>query len=153
MIKELIDQQMMDLSLNARTKEGAFNELAHLLIRQDVIEDYHYFLEDILERESLGSTGFGFGIAIPHAKSRYVKKPAIVFGRSEHGILYDSIDGKPVYLIFMIAMPDTNSKQHLMALAWLSRHLMHADFRESLLNARSTDEILRILHKAEEDAS
>ncbi len=153
MIKELINVGLIDLELDARTKEGAFNKLAHLLKKQGNIEDYHFFLEDILEREDLGSTGFGFGIAIPHAKSLFVKHPAIAFGRSKHGIDYDSIDHKPVYLIFMIAMPNDNSKQHLLALAWLSRHLMHEPFRNALLEANTKDEVMRILIVAEENAS
>ena len=148
MIETLIDVNLIDLSLNARTKDGVFHELALLLHRHDRISDYHQFIEDVYDRENLGTTGFGFGIAIPHAKSPYVKIPSLCFGKSEKGISYDSIDGKPVYLVFMIAMPDSNSKQHLTTLAWLSRHLMHESFRKKLLNAKSKEDILDVIHQA-----
>ncbi len=150
MIETLIDVNLIDLSLNARTKDGVFHELALLLHRHERIIDYYHFIEDVYERESLGTTGFGFGIAIPHAKSPYVKIPSVCFGKSENGISYDSIDGKPVYLVFMIAMPDTDSKQHLTTLAWLSRNLMHESFRNKLMDAKSPEEIIQIIHQANE---
>jgi fructose-specific phosphotransferase system IIA component len=148
MIESLVHVNLIDLSLNARTKDGVFHELALLLYQNQRIEHYQEFIEDIYERESLGTTGFGFGIAIPHAKSKYVKVPSVCFGRSEKGIEYDSIDGNPVYLVFMIAMPDTDSKQHLTTLAWLSRNLMHQSFRDQLLEANSSDQIIEIISKA-----
>lgn len=148
MIETLIDINLIDLSLNSRTKDGVFHELALLLNRNDRISDYTHFIEDVYERENLGTTGFGYGIAIPHAKSPHVKRPSLCFGRSDKGIAYDSIDGKPVYLVFLIAMPETDSKEHLMILAWLSRNLMHESFRNQLINAKSPDEIIEIIHQA-----
>lgn len=151
MIKTLINPELIDLSLSAKTKEGAFHEMAMLLKRHRIIDDYIEFIDDIMEREMLGTTGFGFGIAIPHAKSKHVLKPAIVFGRSEKGVTYDSIDGNPVHLIFMIAMPDTSAKHHLVALAWLSRNLIHASFRNALLEAKTKEEVMHIMKQADGD--
>jgi fructose-specific phosphotransferase system IIA component len=150
MIETLIDVDLIDLSLNARTKDGVFHELALLLHRNNRISDYSHFIEDVYEREELGTTGFGFGIAIPHAKSHYVKVPSVCFGKSKQGISYDSIDGKPVYLVFMIAMPFTDSKQHLTTLAWLSRNLMHESFRKKLMDAKHPEDIIKIILKANE---
>jgi fructose-specific phosphotransferase system IIA component len=138
------------LSLNARSKDGVFHELALLLHRNDRISDYSHFIEDVYEREDMGTTGFGFGIAIPHAKSPYVKIPSVCFGKSEQGISYDSIDGNPVYLVFMIAMPETDSKQHLTTLAWISRNLMHESFRKKLMEAKTPEEVINIILRANE---
>lgn len=149
MIKDLINEDLILMDLNSQTKEGVFHELAHYLKNQGVISNYLFFLEDIYEREALGSTGFGFGVAIPHAKSRYVNKAAVIFGRSSKGITYDSMDGKLVNLIFMIIMPHSESKQHLLTLAWLSRKLIHEDFRNALLNAQTKKEILKLLEESE----
>ena len=148
MIETLIDVNLIDLSLNARSKDGVFHELALLLHRNDRISDYSHFIEDVYEREDMGTTGFGFGIAIPHAKSPYVKIPSVCFGKSEQGISYDSIDGNPVYLVFMIAMPETDSKQHLTTLAWISRNLMHESFRKKLMEAKTPEEVINIILQA-----
>lgn len=150
MIETLIDVNLIDLSLNARSKDGVFHELALLLHRNDRISDYSHFIEDVYEREDMGTTGFGFGIAIPHAKSPYVKIPSVCFGKSEQGISYDSIDGNPVYLVFMIAMPETDSKQHLTTLAWISRNLMHESFRKKLMEAKTPEEVINIILQANE---
>lgn len=150
MIETLIDVNLIDLSLNARSKDGVFHELALLLHRNDRISDYSHFIEDVYEREDMGTTGFGFGIAIPHAKSPYVKIPSVCFGKSEQGISYDSIDGNPVYLVFMIAMPETDSKQHLTTLAWISRNLMHESFRKKLMEAKTPEEVMNIILRANE---
>ncbi|MFA6692126.1 MAG: PTS sugar transporter subunit IIA [Acholeplasmataceae bacterium] len=150
MIETLIDVNLIDLSLNARSKDGVFHELALLLHRNDRISDYSHFIEDVYEREDMGTTGFGFGIAIPHAKSPYVKIPSVCFGKSEQGISYDSIDGNPVYLVFMIAMPETDSKQHLTTLAWISRNLMHESFRKKLMEAKTPEEVINIILRANE---
>lgn len=150
MIETLIDVNLIDLSLNARSKDGVFHELALLLHRNDRISDYSHFIEDVYEREYMGTTGFGFGIAIPHAKSPYVKIPSVCFGKSEQGISYDSIDGNPVYLVFMIAMPETDSKQHLTTLAWISRNLMHESFRKKLMEAKTPEEVINIILRANE---
>lgn len=150
MIETLIDVNLIDLSLNARSKDGVFHELVLLLHRNDRISDYSHFIEDVYEREDMGTTGFGFGIAIPHAKSPYVKIPSVCFGKSEQGISYDSIDGNPVYLVFMIAMPETDSKQHLTTLAWISRNLMHESFRKKLMEAKTPEEVINIILRANE---
>ena len=150
MIETLIDVNLIDLSLNARSKDGVFHELALLLHRNDRISDYSHFIEDVYDREDMGTTGFGFGIAIPHAKSPYVKIPSVCFGKSEQGISYDSIDGNPVYLVFMIAMPETDSKQHLTTLAWISRNLMHESFRKKLMEAKTPEEVINIILQANE---
>lgn len=149
MIKELINKDLVIMNLNSQTKEGVFHELAHHLKNQGVISNYLFFLEDIYERESLGSTGFGFGVAIPHAKSRYVSKPAVIFGKSKKGITYDSMDGKLVNLVFMIVMPHSDSKEHLLTLAWLSRKLIHEEFRNLLLATETKEEIIKLLEESD----
>ena len=95
------------------------------------------FLEGILAREAQTSTGLGDGIGIPHAKNAAVLQPTIVFARSETGVAYDALDGQPVHLLFMIAVPDTASNTHLEALANLSRFLLRDGFTTQLMAAKT----------------
>lgn len=99
----------------------------------------------IHNRESQSTTGIGEGIAIPHAKVAAVKSPAIAFGKSKEGVDYQSLDGQPAHLFFMIAAPEGGAQTHLDALAKLSGILMDDKVRESLLHANSPEEVLKLL--------
>jgi fructose-specific phosphotransferase system IIA component len=144
-IRELINLNLISLDLNAETKDGVIFELADNLHKDYRIENLKEFINEINKREELGSTGIGFGIAIPHAKSKYVMMPSLAFGRSLKGIDYESLDGELASIFFMIAMPENGSNLHLKALSLLSRSLIHEEFRQSLLNAKSKQEVLDIL--------
>lgn len=145
-LTELLDKRAMCLDLKTNTKCEVIDEMISLLCSAGAIKDRILFKKEIIKRENLGCTGIGFGIAIPHAKTSAVKKPTVAFGISKSGVDYDSIDGKKVNLIFMIAVGDNDSDLHLKALANLSRSLMHKEFREKLLNAKTEDEILDIFN-------
>lgn len=146
-ISEIINENLICLELMSPTKHSVIFELVQILEQENVITSTKSFLEDVIERENLSSTGIGYGIAIPHAKSRFVKKPALVFGRSEKGIDFQSMDHEKVYLFFMIAMPEEGSNAHLKILAELSRKLMKESFRDALMHANSKKEVLAYLIK------
>ncbi len=148
-IKELINSSLIHMNLKSLTKDGLLFELAHYLYIENKVSDTKLFLEDIYEREQIVSTGIGMKIAIPHAKSKHVLIPSVIFGKSEKGIEFDSLDSKPAHLFFMIAMPEDGANQHLKVLALLSRRLMHESFRESLMQAESKEEVLALLYTME----
>lgn len=144
-ISELIDLPLIQLELKAKTKNQVITELSNMLKVENRISDLKLFMEDVYERESLGSTGIGFKIAIPHTKSKYVTKPSLVFGKTDDGIEFESLDNEPAKLFFMIAMPESGSNSHLQVLALLSRNLIHEEFRDQLFEAKTPQEVLDIL--------
>ena len=148
-IQELTNLSLIHMDLRSVTKDGVLFELANYLYLENRVSDRKLFLEDIHERESIVSTGIGMRIAIPHAKSKYVQIPSVIFGKSEKGIDFDSLDQKPAHLFFMIAMPEDSANQHLKVLALLSRKLMHESFRESLMLAKTKEEVLALLYTME----
>lgn len=145
-IQDLIQQRYIQLDLKVQTKQEAIESMAHILLKEKAIDDLTGFLKDIYERESIMSTGIGYQIAIPHAKSKHVMIPSVIFARSDEGIPFDAMDGRDAKLLFMIAMPEDGTNAHLKVLAMLSRKLMHQDFRDSLLEATSSEEVLKLLY-------
>ncbi|HQC23908.1 MAG TPA: PTS sugar transporter subunit IIA, partial [Syntrophales bacterium] len=105
----------------------------------------------LLEREKLGSTGIGDGIAIPHGKLKGLERLVISFGRSRQGVDFDAIDGKPVHIFFLLMAPESSTGQHLKALAKISRMLKDPGFRSDLMAAENAEEIYRKI--AEKDES
>ncbi|MGA8941678.1 MAG: fructose-specific PTS transporter subunit EIIC [Thermoactinomyces sp.] len=148
-ITDLLRKETLILELEAQTKAEAIDELAEKLDKSGCLQDLEMFRQAIRAREAQGSTGIGDGIAIPHAKTEAVKEPAICFGRSTSGIAYDSLDGRPAHLFFMIAAPDGAEESHLETLSRLSVLLMNQDFRNKLLQATSEEEILAAIRTQE----
>ncbi|UOE90560.1 fructose-specific PTS transporter subunit EIIC [Vibrio splendidus] len=145
MITTLINQDLIKLSLSANSKEDVFKELIDVLYAQGRISDKAQFLADIKAREEQGNTGFEEGIALPHAKSTAVIKPAVVIGVHQQGIEYGADDGQPSKLFFMIASPDGGDNHHIEVLAELSSKLIEEGFIESFMNAQSEQEALELL--------
>ncbi len=148
-ITDLLKKETLILELEAETKSDVIDELAEKLDKSGCLRDINTFRKAIWTRETQGSTGIGNGIAIPHAKTDAVKKPAICFGRSTSGIEYESLDEQPVHLFFMIAAPDGANETHLETLSRLSVLLMNKDFRNRLLQATSEEEVLEIVRNQE----
>lgn len=144
-ITELLTADTILLGLKGTDKPTVIDELVDVLDRAGKLNDRAAFKEAILNRESQGTTGIGDGVAIPHAKTSAVKVPAIAFGRSEVGAEYESLDGQPAHLFFMIAAEDGANRMHLKALARLSTVLMNEDVRKQLLAASSKEEILTLI--------
>ena len=114
------------------------------------MSDGKEFTKALAKRENLESTGIGDGIAIPHARTNTVKDLLLAFARSPKGIDFSSIDGKPSYIIFLIASPENQKSEYIMALAKLSRLLRKHPVRELLRNAKDPDEVMSIIKENEE---
>lgn len=153
-ITELLDLKGIELGVSVGSKEEAINKLVDLMCATGKISDKDAYKEGILAREALTSTGIGEGIAIPHAQVAAVKAPGLAAMTVPEGVDYESLDGQPAHLFFMIAAPADGGSTHLQALAKLSALLMDEGFRQDLLNAKTPEEFLSMIDKkeAEKDA-
>ncbi|MDR6994337.1 PTS system fructose-specific IIC component [Aeromonas salmonicida] len=154
MITTLINEHLINLDLNATSKEEVFSEMARLLVAQGKVSDEQQFIKDLWAREELDNTGFEEGVALPHAKSAAVSKPAVAIGISRSGIDYGAEDGKPSRLFFMIASPAGGANHHIEVLAELSAKLIEEGFIAKLLAAKTPAAALALLlEKKEEQAA
>jgi PTS system nitrogen regulatory IIA component len=149
-ILEILDKRSILPEISSQTKEGVLRELVRALAQADKQIHEDRMIEILLERESLGSTGIGDGVAIPHGKSKEVKKILAAFGRSRPGMDFQSLDGKPTHLFFLLIAPENSAGMHLKALAQISRLMKDQTFRKRLMAARSGEEIQTILSEGEE---
>ncbi|EOC1796265.1 fructose-specific PTS transporter subunit EIIC [Vibrio fluvialis] len=145
MITELINERLIRLNLIAQDKDGVLSELVDVLDQEGRLHDKQQFLADIYAREELGNTGFEDGVAIPHAKSRAVKAPAVVIGISRNEIEYGAEDGLPSKLFFMIASPDGGANHHIEVLAELSSKLIEEGFIAQFLASQNEHQALELL--------
>ncbi|HDR8181387.1 TPA: PTS sugar transporter subunit IIA [Bacillus thuringiensis] len=150
-ITELLKRDTVIMNLTASNKEAVIDELVEKLDGANRLNSKSEFKEAILKRESQSTTGIGEGIAIPHAKTKAVKQPAICFGRSVSGINYESLDGQPAHLFFMIAASEGANNTHLETLSRLSTLLMDEGFRKQLLEAKDEEELLRLFDEKENE--
>ncbi|SNX54325.1 fructose PTS transporter subunit IIA [Thermoanaerobacterium sp. RBIITD] len=128
----IINENLIMLNLKAKSKEDAIIELSKLAKKEGKITSIDVYTKSVFDREKTYTTGVGNGIAIPHGKSEAVKEAMIVFGKTNDGIEWESLDGKPVNIIFLLGVPDKNvNNLHLKLLSQLSRKLMNEDFVES----------------------
>ncbi|MDT8718588.1 PTS sugar transporter subunit IIA [Clostridium sp. 19966] len=144
-ITEIMNKDLIKLELEADNKNDAIRELADIIDKTGNLNNKEEYINAVMEREKVFSTGIGMGIAIPHGKTNAVKKPTLAFGRSKKGIDYNSMDGTPAKLFFIIAVPEDSNDEHLRLLAQISRKLMHEELRNNLLNASTAEEILKFL--------
>lgn len=150
-IMDFLNKKAVTANLNAVDKEGVIKELVELLTTAtETSQSKEELVKAVLSRESLGSTGIGQGIGIPHAKSQAVKQLVAAFGLSQKGVNFDSLDGEPAYIFFLLIAPEESAGPHLKALARISRMLKDKYFRDLLRKAKSEAEILRIIQ--EEDS-
>ncbi|MBC7087286.1 MAG: PTS sugar transporter subunit IIA [Tissierellales bacterium] len=145
----LINENLILLNSNAKNKNDLIRDLSILANNDGKINNIDEYIEAVLKREREYSTAVGFGVAIPHGKSDSVIEPFLAFARV-NDIDWDSPDGKPVDIVFLIGVPEKDAGSlHLKILANLSRKLMKEDFRESLRNISSKQELLEFLNKSE----
>ncbi|WP_047381147.1 MULTISPECIES: fructose-specific PTS transporter subunit EIIC [unclassified Cetobacterium] len=147
MLDKMLVKNCMKLNLKATTKSEVIDELVEVLYTNGRLNDKEEFKKTIIKREEQSSTGLEEGIAIPHGKSTSVKIPTVAFGLSKSGIDYDSLDGEPSTLFFMIAAPADATDSHIETLSQLTSLLLDDDVREQLLNVTSEEEVLSILLK------
>lgn len=148
-IKDLLVKDAMIMDLKATDKRGAIDEMVQKMYDAGRISDIETYKAGILKREAQTSTGLGDGIAMPHAKNSAVKEATVLFAKSKNGVDYESLDGQPTYLFFMIAAPEGANDTHLQALAALSRLLIDPDFVAKLKAADSPDEVQNLFDTAE----
>lgn len=142
----LLKEENILLPLDVQTKEECIDKMADKMAKAGLVTDKMSFVETVLNREKTGSTGIGFGVAIPHGKSRAVAAPGLAFARLSRPVEWQSLDGNPVSAVFLIAVPEENAgDEHLQILIAISRKLMHEDFRNRLWTAQSPKEVLDIL--------
>ncbi|MCG1027104.1 PTS fructose transporter subunit IIABC [Virgibacillus halodenitrificans] len=145
-LTDITTMDLIDIELTGKTQDAVIDELIATLDASHVLDSATEFKKTILAREEEGTTGLGMNIAIPHGKSAVVQKPAVAFGIQRDGVDWNSMDGTPAKLIFMIAVPaERAGDDHLKILQMLSRRLMDEQFREELLNTTSKEEAYKLL--------
>ncbi|HDM77840.1 MAG TPA: PTS sugar transporter subunit IIA [Deltaproteobacteria bacterium] len=150
-ILDILPKEAIVPELKARTKREVLEELSDALIGIQKYLKRDELVEVLMERERLGSTGIGEGVAIPHGKLKDIDQLLISFGRSTEGIDFDSMDGKPAHLFFLLVAPENSAGIHLRALAKISRLLRSVDLRQKLFNASSRDEIFEIISQEDQE--
>ncbi|WP_203268730.1 PTS fructose transporter subunit IIABC [Streptococcus uberis] len=149
-IQDLLKKDLMLLDLQATSKEAAIDEMISRLVSKNVVSDFDTFKKGIMAREAQTSTGLGDGIAMPHSKNAAVREASVLFAKSNNGVDYESLDGQPTDLFFMIAAPDGANDTHLAALAQLSQYLLKDGFADKLRQATSADEVITAFDATEE---
>lgn len=164
----IINENLIQLDLAFHTKEEAIKEMSKMILSENrlntydscplAIEErqeqcnetknycYETFLQSVLDREAMSTTGIGFGIAIPHGKSCAVSQPTVAFTRLKNPIDWNSLDGEPVEIVFLLAVPSVSaSDEHLRILSALARKLMHEEFKEKLFTSQDKKELQQFL--------
>jgi nitrogen PTS system EIIA component len=149
-ILDVLDKGSVIAELTSRTKKEVLEELAAPVARLAKTE-LHDVVDVLLERERLGSTGIGGGIGIPHGKLKHLDQLIIAFGLSRRGVDFESLDGEPTRIFFLLMTPENSTGLHLKLLARISRILKNEPFKERLLQAKTADEIYGIIKEEDEE--
>ncbi len=152
-LSDFMRKELVLIDLLSNKKEDIIKELICPIIKTGFTNSEETLYKAILDREALGSTAIGKGVAIPHAETTSVKEKIIVFGRSKKGIDFNAIDGKPVNLFFMIVSPRREISPHLKILARIFRFLKDKTFRDALMNAKSSGDIMELIAMEEKPSS
>ena len=148
-IKDLLAYESIELNGAASGKTDVLNQMVNLMDKRGNISDIETYRKGVFEREEEGTTGVGEGIAIPHCKSDAVSEPGLAAMVLPQGVDFDSLDGEPVNLVFLIAAPNTKDNVHLDVLSKLSVLLMDENFTTALRQARTVEEFLQVIDRAE----
>lgn len=148
-IQDVLRQDVMLLDLQAPTKEAVIDEMITSLAEHGIVSDFAAFKTGIMNREAQTTTGLGDGIAMPHSKNAAVQEATVLFAKSNKGVDYESLDGQPTDLFFMIAAPEGANDTHLAALAELSKYLMKPGFADKLRQVVSPADVIAVFDEAE----
>jgi len=151
-ITEFLDKRGIKMDVESSEKEDVLKELVDVLAEVKDVGDKKLILKALIDRENLGSTGIGQGIAIPHGKTDKVKEIVAVLGVSRKGVNFDALDGESVYLFFLLVAPKDNPGPHLKALAQISRLLRDSFFCELIKRCQTPEEVFELIRKEEEKA-
>jgi PTS system nitrogen regulatory IIA component len=149
-VLDFLNMNSVNVQMESPSKAEAIADLCRLLESQKRIKNADSVIKSLMDREKLGSTGIGQGIAIPHGKSDSVDEVVAALGISRKGIEFDALDGEPVHLIFLLVAPHDSGGLHLKALARISRLLKDKFFRQALREAKSIEEIQKIIKEEDE---
>lgn len=145
-IHDLLTEETIFLPLESGSKEDVIRRMVEGLQKTGAVTDAESYVQAVLTREQSSSTGIGFGVAIPHGKSSGVARAGLAFARMAEPTEWESLDDQPVSIVFLIAVPAENvGNEHLQILVALSRKLIHEDFRNSLLQAKTPAEVTEVL--------
>jgi len=151
-LSEILHENSIIPEMKAEDKKGVLETLAEAIASQEVSVDKGALVKVLLEREQLGTTGIGDGVAIPHGKLNGIERPVISFGRSKMGLDFDSMDGQPTYLFFLlVAASDNSSGVHLQILARIATMLKSIAFRKKLMEAGTAKELYRAIIQADDE--
>ena len=148
-LSKFCDESLITFGLRSATKDGVIEELVDLAATSNMIKNRDELLTDVRERENLVTTGVGYGVAFPHAKTRSAKGIVITFGRSAKGVDFEAMDHRPVNLFFLIAAPEDAVGAHLNVMARLSFLMKSEDNRQKLMQASSPGDILALIDVVE----
>lgn len=148
-VSELLVPSAVILRLSSREKSAVIAELTAPLVAAGLVTSKEEFIAAIMRRENLESTGIGYGVAIPHARTDTVREAVIAFGRSEAGVDFSSLDGRLSHLIFLIAAPEALKREYIWTLAKLSSLLRREEVRNGLFAAGSVDDVYKIIRQYE----
>ncbi|MDU2383812.1 MAG: fructose-specific PTS transporter subunit EIIC, partial [Finegoldia magna] len=151
-IKDLLSKDLMIMNLKSTTKKDVIDEMIEKLYENNVINDVLKFRSEIMKRELESSTGLGEGVAMPHAKTSAVNKPAIVFARSTTGVDYEALDGEDTYIFFMIAATEGQNQMHIETLAKLSKLLLKEGFIDRLKSSESPEDVYKTIDDYAEES-
>jgi nitrogen PTS system EIIA component len=149
-LDQILKLEYLDDDLQAKTKADVLVELSSMIIKGFPKLDKLQIIDILQQREKLGSTGIGDGVAIPHGKVGALEDLVVSFGRSKNGVSFDSMDGKPVHLFFLLLAPENCTGQHLKALAKISKMLKSGNFRKRLMEAKSKSDLFKIIVEQDE---
>jgi len=149
-IVEILDRRAIVEDLSSRDKKGVLQELVSVLVESGRLKEPEKPLHVLLEREKLGSTGIGDGVALPHGKLNGLDGIVCSFGRSKQGVDFQSIDEEPAHLFFLLLAPENSAGEHLQALARLSRLLKDPQFRKRLMAAGSKEDVYQGISEEDE---
>jgi fructose-specific phosphotransferase system IIA component len=145
LLQDYIKEELILCDLKSQEKREVINELIEFLVKKKIIKNKDTFTETILKREELESTAIGKGIAIPHGRSEEVEKMLVIIAKTEEGIDFQSLDGKPVFVIFLIVAPKGVRKEYLQIVAKIARLAKNTSFREGIIHAKNAQEAMTII--------
>lgn len=149
-VADFLRKEWIISDLASHNKEGALSEMVGVLEKTEGVPDAGKALAVLLEREQLGSTGIGEGIAIPHGKLSEIEDVVSVFALSRNGVDFDSMDGAPVHILFLLIAPENSASLHLKALARISRLLKSRQFRDELIKQSSVEDLFDLIVSEDE---
>ena len=144
-LSKFLEEKLVEFNLKAKDKDSAIEELVALASQSSLVKDSDELLKAVKEREELVTTGVGYGVAFPHAKTKSVRGIVIAFGKSTRGIDFEAMDKKPVFLFFLIAAPEDAIGAHLNVMAELSFNMKSEENRQKLIEAKTYDEVIEIV--------